>query len=176
MWFLEAVGELLPTMGTCCGDPAAWCWPPGTGDQYRNSSVRAAGKKCRQTCLQWCKGSQRATKIQITRKASVCSVEDHQWAPLKRKRVRDVKKGIFHGCLTWSRKFSTNLVQYILILEWHWDAFCVIIPLAPCEGSSLALICNNTHSLLHSLRAAASAVFGAGELGFDWSCLLGREK
>ena len=60
-------------------------------------------------------------------------------------------------------------------LEWHWDALCVIIPLAPCEGSCLALICNSTPPL-HSLWAAALAVFGAGQLAFDWSWLLGREQ
>lgn len=46
-------------------------------------------------------------------------------------------------------------MQYILVSEWHWDAFCVTIPTAPCEGSSLVLICNSTH-LLHTFSVSSS--------------------
>lgn len=113
-----------------CGDPTAWCWPPDIGDQYRNSSGRTAGKKCRETCLQWCKGNQQVAKIQINwRSTCVLSTGSSVSAAEKGQSTRWEK---------WNFPWMSYIVQKF------FSQFYAIY-----SGLGMALrcfLCNNPHS------------------------------
>ncbi|NWW33331.1 FBLN2 protein, partial [Panurus biarmicus] len=56
----------------------------------------------------------RLPKSKSTGKASVCSVQDRSMSAVEKGQSTGWEKGNFHGCLTWSRKFSGNLMQLSL--------------------------------------------------------------
>lgn len=110
---------LLPSMGILYRDPVAWCWPPDTGDQYRNSSGSAAGKKCRQTCLQWCKGSQQVTKTQINWKSKCALSTGSSVSTVEKGQSTGWGKGNF-PCISYMVQIIFSPFDAIYSgLEWH---------------------------------------------------------